>query len=295
MVDFFAFYAILYTKEDFAMTKKITLEILLSDEVCRLLDSFAATMNIQVLFCSRTGEVLRRGRNFGNSRYCTLMQDKVFGIHRCIKLDNAMQQLCCQQEKAILYKCHAGLYELIAPVKVLGEVAGFIMFGQFRSDKEIPDFAADDEEISGAFMELPFFDVEATGSLEALINMLINYIVDKELISYSGSWKMQRLQYFISENFTRKVTLHQAAKFLHISDSSLTHFLKDNYQTTFKQLLIEKRLSHAEKLWHDDPGMSVAEAAQLAGCDDPHYFSRLYRKVRGRTAKSFIAELQQKQ
>ncbi len=276
------------------MAKNITLDLLLSDEVCRLLDSFAATMNIQVVFCSRSGKVLKRGRSFGNSRYCTMMQEKYFSIDRCIQMDNAMQKLCQQQEKAILYKCHAGLYELIAPVKVLGEVAGFIMFGQFRSDKDIPELAAEDKDAAAAFMELPFFDVEATGSLEALINMLINYIVDKELVSYSGSWRMQRLQYFIDENFSKKITLHQAAKYLNISDSSLTHFLKDNYKTTFKQLVIEKRLSNAEKLWHEQPSLSVAEAAQLSGCDDPHYFSRLYRKVRGHTAKDFIAGLQQK-
>jgi len=79
-----------------------------------------------------------------------------------------------------------------------------------------------------------------------------------------------------------------------MSESSLSHFLKDNYQTSFKQLLIEKRISFAEKLWKDDPGISVSEAASAAGYDDPHYFSRLYRKVRGETAKTFLAALRNK-
>jgi AraC-like DNA-binding protein len=276
------------------MSKNITLEVLLSDEVCRLLDSFAATMNIQVVFCSRSGEVLKRGRSFGNSNYCTLMQNKFFGIERCIQLDRKMQKLCQEKGKPLLYRCHAGLYELIAPVKILGEVAGFIMFGQFRSDKTVPEFAADDAEVPAAFAELPYFDTEAVMSMEELIKMLIRYIVDKELVSYSGSMKLQHLRYFIAENFSRKTTLHQAAKYLHMSESSLTHFLKDNYQTSFKQLLIEKRLTNAEKLLRDDPSLSIAEAALQSGFDDPHYFSRLYRKVRGQTAKEFLSAFRKK-
>ena len=276
------------------MTRNISLDLLLSDEVCRLLDCFASTMKIQVVFYSRSGEILRRGRSFGNSRYCTLMQEKFFGMERCIELDNKMQKLCRKEERAVLYCCHAGLYELIAPVKVLGEVAGFVMFGQFRVGDEIAEFAMKNDEIREAFAELPAFDLDGAESLKDMINMLIGYIIDKELVSYSGSMKLQTLHYFINENFNKPVTLHQAAKFMHMSDSSLTHFLRDNHQSSFKQLLIEKRLSHAEKLLRENPALSIAEASVMSGYDDPHYFSRLYRKNRKRTAKSFIDSLRNK-
>ena len=276
------------------MTRNISLDLLLSDEVCRLLDCFASTMKIQVVFYSRSGEILRRGRSFGNSRYCTLMQEKFFGMERCIELENKMQKLCRKEERAVLYCCHAGLYELIAPVKVLGEVAGFVMFGQFRVGDEIAEFAMKNDEIREAFAELPAFDLDGAESLKDMINMLIGYIIDKELVSYSGSMKLQTLHYFINENFNKPVTLHQAAKFMHMSDSSLTHFLRDNHQSSFKQLLIEKRLSHAEKLLRENPALSIAEASVMSGYDDPHYFSRLYRKNRKRTAKSFIDSLRNK-
>lgn len=276
------------------MSKKITFDLLLSDEVCRLLDSFASTLNIQAVFYSRDGKVLRRGRSFGNSRYCTLMQEKYFGISRCIALDNEMQDSCCEKDIALLYKCHAGLCELIAPVKIFGEVAGFVMFGQFRTSNEIPAFASNDTNACQAFYQLPCFSEEACSSLKELINMLIGYIVNKELVFYSGSMRMQRLNYFINENYTRKITLHQAARFLHISDSALSHFLHKEHQTSFKQMVIEKRLLEAEKLWREDVSRSAAEIATLVGYDDPHYFSRIYRKTRGFTAKSFLAELRGK-
>ena len=272
------------------MTHSITLEVLLSDEVCRLLDSFAATMNVQVVFYSASGDVLKRGRSYGNSRYCTLMQEKVFGIGRCIALDNEMQKLCLKSNRAVLYKCHAGLYELVAPVNIFGENAGFVMFGQFRIGRETPDFAGDGE-VSGAFAELPCFDEEAAASLKEMINMLISYIVDKELISYSGSLRYQRLKRFIEEHFTENISLQRAAKLLNMSVSSLTHFLRGNYRTSFKKMLIERRILHAEKLLKENPSLTIAEASVAVGYDDTHYFSRLYRQVRKRTARQFLSSI----
>ena len=78
-----------------------------------------------------------------------------------------------------------------------------------------------------------------------------------------------------------KTTLRQAARFLRISESSLTHFLHDEYHTSFKELVIARRLDLADQLMKTDPALSIAEAARQSGFDDPHYFSRLYRKKRG--------------
>ena len=262
------------------MPHEITLEVLLSQEVCRLLDSFAATMNIQVVFFSRQGKILKRGRSCGNTGYCTIMQEKFFGVAKCVALDLEMQSRCLESGKTLSYRCHAGLNEIIAPVKVLGEVAGFVVFGQFRTSKEPPACVKSDPQAVKAFESLPFFDAESGASLEDVINILIDYIISKELISYSGDFRYQRLLTFLDSHLQMKPTLKQAARFLNMSESGLTHFLHDNYQTSFKKLLIEKRLAHAEKLWKDDPSLSISEAALLSGYDDPHYFTRIYSKFR---------------
>ena len=135
----------------------------------------------------------------------------------------------------------------------------------------------------------PRFDEDAAASLKDMINMLISYIVDKELISYSGSLRYQRLKRFIEEHFSENLSLQRAAKFLNMSVSSLTHFLRGNYRTSFKKMVIEQRIAHAEKLLRENPSLTVGEAAVAAGYDDTHYFSRLYHRVRKRTAREFLS------
>lgn len=263
------------------MTAPISLDLLLSNDVCRLLDSFAATMKIQVVFYSRSGEILRRGRSFGNSAYCDAMQKQFFGSEKCTALDKAMQKRSLESGEVFCYSCHAGLNELIAPVRVFGKTAGFIMFGQFRTTAEPPEFTREYPEIREFFYSLPFFAPEDTGSLIDMAKILLDYIADKELISAPGSFRYQKLLYFIEEHLTEKISLHQAARHLNISDSTLSHFLRKEHNTSFKELLISRKLDAADKLMRSDPAMTIAEAARLAGFDDPHYFSRLYRKKRG--------------
>ena len=256
-----------------------------NDEVCRLLDSFAAAMKIQVVFYSRNGEILRRGRSFGNSAYCDLMQKKFFGSEKCVQLDKLMQKKCLESGAVCRYCCHAGLHELIAPVRIFGEVAGFIMFGQFRTEETPPEFTAGHPDAQRYFGELRRFAPEETGSLEDMAKVLIDYITSKELVSSPENFRYQKLLYFLDGHLTEKITLPQAAKYLCVSESTLTHFLRNEHHTSFKELLISKRLSCAEKLLKHDPGLTIAEAARLSGFKDPHYFSRLYRRKRGSTPR----------
>jgi len=261
--------------------ESISLELLLSNEVCRLLDGFATLMKIQVVFFSAQGEILKRGRDFGNCDYCRRMQERYFSLEKCRRLDREMQQSCRESGNIRCYRCHAGLNEMIAPIRILGEVAGFIMLGQFRTTRELPAFLAGDAEAQKEFLALPYFAPEGTGSLEDMARMLIDYIVGKELVTYSGSLRYRRILHYLDRHLTEKITLQQLARHLGISESALTHFLRNEHRTSFKRLLTQKRLEAAEALWKDNPTLTVSEAAFRVGYEDHHYFSRIYRQERG--------------
>jgi two-component system response regulator YesN len=50
--------------------------------------------------------------------------------------------------------------------------------------------------------------------------------------------------------------------------------------------LIQARIERAGDLLAD-PGLSVKEVARRSGFESPYYFSRLFRKVTGRTPSEF--------
>ena len=269
------------------MNSHVSLDVLLSKEVCRLLDSFAAILKTQVIFYSAGGEILKRGRDCSVSPFCSIVQKKYFSLETCQQLDRKMQEFTRRTGRLCSYRCHAGLTEIIAPIRVLDEIAGFVGLGQFRISDDIPDFIGNDPEMIRRYLELPRFTPQETECMKDMLHTLIEYIVNKELISFSENLRYRRLVCYIGDNLTGKLTLAQAANSLSISASGLEHFLHDKYATSFKRLVIQLRLKRAEELWRASPDAPVREIANAVGIEDAHYFSRLYHKERGMPPREF--------
>jgi ligand-binding sensor protein len=104
-------------KMEMIMNNNISMDLILSEEACNVLDSFVAMLKLHVVFYSADGKILRSGRNFGNSKYCELMQKEYFGLDLCCKLDREKQIECAKKSQMLCYRCHAGLNELIAPCR----------------------------------------------------------------------------------------------------------------------------------------------------------------------------------
>ena len=96
---------------------------------------------------------------------------------------------------------------------------------------------------------------------------------------------------YIERHGREDIKLPDMAKKLGRSVSSISQFLRRNYGTGFKELLIEHRLKLAERHWRSHPEATVAEAAFEAGFQDQFYFSRLFRRRRGMTPGEFREHL----
>ena len=273
------------------MKEQRSLELILHNEVQLLLDNFASVMKVHVVFFGRDGEVLRRGRGEGNCRFCQLVQNR-FSIGKCLKLDREKQKLARNTGHCQTYVCHAGLWEAIMPVMPGGELLGYIVFGQIRSSDSLPDHFQKQfapkirKELKNAFLSQPFFSADSMDNLTGLMKLLVDYIVHNELVAPGRDQLYHAVTRYIEENLTGEVTLADTAHHLGRSVSSLSHFLQ-NEGTTFKTLLIEKRLDHAEKIMKENPGITIKEAADSSGFHDAYYFSRIYKRYRGRPPSEF--------
>ena len=273
------------------MTEQRSLDLILHSEVQQLLDNFASVMKVHVVFFGRDGEVLRRGRGEGNCRFCQLVQNR-FSIGKCLKLDREKQKLARNTGRCQTYICHAGLWEAIMPVMPGGELLGYIVFGQIRSTDTLNahfqrQFAPSvRKELKNAFLSLPLFSADRMENLTGLMRLMVDYIVRNELISLGGDYLYRSILKYIEDNLTGEIKMTHVANHLGRSVSSLSHFLQHE-GTTFKKLLIEKRLAHAEKLLKEHREITIKEAADRSGFHDAYYFSRLYKQYRGRTPGEF--------
>ena len=263
-------------------------ELFLSDEVQSLIDHFAAVLDLRVTFFSADGRELRRGRHMRNSDYCAMVQQEIGTLKECLSMDTAKRAEAVAKRGIIDYRCHAGLREAIAPVFIHDKLAGFLMIGQFRTGSEVPGCmlsrctsAEQRERLEKAFHELPEFNAEKLEDMLGLFKMLIDYIVVRELAVLQGDRLRHEIDRYLELHCTEEIRLPEMARKLGRSVSTISQFLRRNYQTSFKELLIERRLEKAEEFWRANPEATVGAAAFAAGFTDQFYFSRVFRKRRG--------------
>ena len=267
------------------MTTTDSLELILDNDIQKLLDSFATSMQVRIVLYGRNGQLLREGREEGNCAYCQLVQ-KCFGAETCVALDRQWQVTALRTGLCQSYVCHAGLHEAIMPLFAGTDILGYMVLGQIRSTGTLPPEvlskfpAAERPAIQRAFRMCPRLSLERLDSLAELLKVLVDYILRKELVKRGGHHLYNAIVQYIEEHFASAITLADAARHLGRSVSSLAHFLQAQ-GTTFKRLLLEKRLTVAEELLRQGTNCSVKEVAARTGFSDPAYFSRVFRKYCG--------------
>lgn len=278
--------------------EKRSVELFLSDALQSLLDSFAVLLDIRVTLFSISGERLRRGKGMQNCEFCRIVQDDLGKLDNCLSLDQIKQSEAAERNHISVYRCHAGLYEAAAPVLVHGRLAGSLMIGQFRLDNGAePDWEKEysdpdlRKKIRAAYFELPSFSQEKLESIIDIFKTLIDYIAVKELAVVQEDNLRQDIERYIERHCAEDIRLPAMAKKLGRSVSTISQFLRRNYQTNFKELVIEHRLQLAEKFWKQHPHASVAEAAFAAGFSDQFYFSRVFRRRKGMPPGAFREQL----
>jgi len=85
---------------------------------------------------------------------------------------------------------------------------------------------------------------------------------------------------FIRENYIRGIQLSDAAEAAQVSTAHLSRLFTEHLKTNFIDYLTTLRINEAERLLKEKP-ISVKEAAIASGYQDPNYFSKIFKKIKG--------------
>jgi two-component system response regulator YesN len=100
---------------------------------------------------------------------------------------------------------------------------------------------------------------------------------------------------FLQEHYAEAVQLGSAAEAAQVSPAYLSRLFSEYLKTSFIDYLTELRLEAGEKLIRES-GKSIKEIAFAVGYQDPNYFSKIFRKIRGLSPTEFGAkEMQPRQ
>lgn len=91
---------------------------------------------------------------------------------------------------------------------------------------------------------------------------------------------------YIAANYTRQISLHDAAERLELSESHLSRLFKEETGLNFLQYLNAWRINKAA-LMMKDPRLNISEIATGSGFPTPGYFAKIFKRFSGYTPTQY--------
>lgn len=142
-------------------------------------------------------------------------------------------------------------------------------------------------ELLTGILSIATFDELCMTLKDILDNMLDNVYESRNVKNAETLGTVLR---FIRENYSRPITLDDAARSVFLSPFYLSHSLKDELGITFIEYLTRVRMEEAKKLLADK-SLSMQAVAESVGYDDASYFSKVFKKNVGVTPNKYRTTL----
>ncbi|OAS14899.1 response regulator [Paenibacillus oryzisoli] len=97
---------------------------------------------------------------------------------------------------------------------------------------------------------------------------------------------IEHIQTYISDNFTKNLTIAEIAASVYLSQTYVSLLFKQETGETIYEYLMKVRIAKAKELLRD-PRIKFYEVCELVGYTDPSYFSKLFKKMTGLTPSAY--------
>jgi AraC-like DNA-binding protein len=266
-----------------------SLDLVIQPAFRRILDDFCELFDIRIALFSAAGEELFSGRNRPGCEFCRLLRQRLGAESACLACDARYQRRAGRTGRMTAYRCHAGMTEAIIPISTGSTLLGYVMIGQIRTETSLPAAwarKARSKNMHGkllrAFRRQPRMDAEHVKKVLRFFAMLVEYVTRRRLVQLRQPIDVQAVLEHLQQNLHRNVPLAEAARLVHRSPTTLTHRCTKVLGGSFKKIQTEMKLDQAERWLTEQPAPAVQDVARRLGYDDPLYFSRLFKKYKGR-------------
>ncbi|MFB0920256.1 MAG: PocR ligand-binding domain-containing protein [Oscillospiraceae bacterium] len=217
-------------------------------------------------------------------------------IKACLKCDAEGFMRCHEKKDVHSYQCHAGLMDMIIPIKLEEMIIGYIMFGQLiRAEKaaetkqhlfEIHRELANEDELRRV---IDLIDVRSEEELEAATligKACISYLLNERVVSVDRNNLVDRIDSYIIDNMAQGFSVEDLCTYLNMKRSSFYSLTNEGLGCSIGDYIRKKRVETAKSLLKDTD-LPVSTIAEKVGFCDYNYFLRSFKKQVGVTCRAY--------
>lgn len=227
--------------------------------------------------------------------FCTKMKSYPHTAQLCAKNDSNIFNECKKTGNLILYTCHAGLVEGCAPLKQNDKVLGYIMFGQisdlpskntlYQNISDVcREYGLDEKEFMKEAKSIKLKSYDDIMASAKIFKACVSYIILNEMLIPQFDKTMLLCEQYISEHIDT-VNAEALCKHLNISRTTLYDIFRNKTGQGVASFIRNKQLDEAKRLLCETE-LPISEVSAKCGFTDYNYFSRVFKKKFGYSAKT---------
>ncbi|MBQ8203553.1 MAG: PocR ligand-binding domain-containing protein [Clostridia bacterium] len=265
-------------------------------QIQEVMKSFYITSGIRfVLFDAAFKEILSYPER--DCDFCKIMKACPNTRRKCRLADRRSFENCEKTGRLFIYKCHAGLVEAVIPLYENKKIIGYLMFGQITddSDKEklydnitfwSQRYGMEKTALRGAIKNITYKTEEQIYAAAKIMEICTSYIIYKELISPESDRAIKLAKGYIEEHLSEELDIKTLCENLGMGRTTLYELFKKETGMGIAAYIRKRRLHKAKKLLKTTD-LTISEIALSTGFSDYNYFSRIYKKVYGKSPKNY--------
>ena len=270
-------------------------------KIKELLDQFYNLSFVNIRFISydrkiRIGNSNAAHENF-RGYFCSILRQDKLANERCRNCDQDAFKRACSNHQIYIYKCHAGLTEVMVPVMFENRALGYFIMGKLlkgpptaRLWQEVwnkcKDYEINGQELEKAFFKLNVMDDIKIQAAAYFVNMCSKYIYLSKMVSIDELQPIGHIKQYVNDNLEKDISITSLSNYLNISKSHLSHMIKSKMGMNFTQYLHAERVEKAKTILKET-NMAIKEISLNTGFKNQNYFNKIFKRLTGFTPKLY--------
>ncbi len=249
-------------------------------------------MRIGLLDCDNTERLSYPGPRCA---FCDFIRRNPELDARCRQCDDSFFRKCRANAAPLVYTCHAGLIELIIPIRTSNNILCYIMAGQVVDEahadeqrhKIYEDFChlgLDNDELRRVIGQIDCRSQQEFSASATVLESLALYFLTKRIIAPSRIRFIESLNGFIDEHLREPILIADLCRHFHVSRTRLYEQSRPYLDCSLADYVQRRRVHHAKQLLQSTD-LPIAEIAAAVGFEDYNYFRRVFKQLDGRSAR----------
>ena len=230
-------------------------------------------------------------------RFCSLVRSTPQGREACRDCDKNACRMARRKKQAVVYPCHAGLIEVIAPIQAGGATAGYLLLSHIvqgadeaaeweQVKKRCEPYGIPEEELSEAYTGLTRTPYRVLQSAADLLMLAATAMYQARLARLAPDSMQARLSRFLEQHLHEDLSGERICREFGVSRTTLYKLSRELFGCGISDHISRLRIQAAASLLTGSD-FTNAEICRRVGIRDYNYFFRVFRKQMGMTPREY--------